>query len=106
MDSDLKRYQVIVSDEATQMLLTHVRYLARVSEAAANDLIAEFSQKAKSLESLPERNSWLSDLFIPKEKYRKIQLLKWYLILYQVKGNNVFVDAVVDCRQDYSWLLI
>jgi len=29
MENDFKRYQVIVSDEATQMLLEHARYLGR-----------------------------------------------------------------------------
>ncbi|MBF7084494.1 type II toxin-antitoxin system RelE/ParE family toxin [Desulfallas sp. Bu1-1] len=105
MENANKKYTVIISDEATQMLVSHSRFLAQVSEKAALKLIAEFNEKAKSLEEFPERNSWLYDPFIPAGKYRKLLIGKWYLLIYQVKGNTVYVDYVVDCRQDYGWLL-
>jgi plasmid stabilization system protein ParE len=100
-----KRYTVIVSDIAAQMLVSHSRFLALVSETAALRLIDEFAEKAKSLEIFPERNSWLLDPLIPAGKYRKLLMTKRYLIIYQIKGNTVHVDAVVDTRQDYGWLL-
>ena len=28
-----------------------------------------------------------------------------YMVLYQVKDNNIYVDYIVDCRQDYEWLI-
>ncbi|MDD4658959.1 MAG: type II toxin-antitoxin system RelE/ParE family toxin, partial [Eubacteriales bacterium] len=28
-----------------------------------------------------------------------------YLLIYQIKDNIVYIDAVVDCRQDYIWLI-
>ncbi|MGI6487281.1 MAG: type II toxin-antitoxin system RelE/ParE family toxin [Syntrophomonadaceae bacterium] len=105
MQSGNKVYQVIISDEAAQMLVSHARFLAQVSETAALSLIAEFDEKAESLEQFPERNPWLSDPLIPAGKYRKLLIARRYLLVYQVKGDNVYVDAVVDCRQDYGWLL-
>ncbi len=105
MGSEGKRYDVIISDEAAQMLVSHARFLAQVSEAAALQLIEEFNEKAKSLEGFPERNPWLDDPLIPNRKYRKLPMAKRYLLIYQVKGCTVYVDAVVDCRQDYGWLL-
>jgi len=30
---------------------------------------------------------------------------KHYMLIYQVKSDVVYVDCVVDCRQDYRWLL-
>ncbi len=39
MDSEGKKYTVIISDEAAQMLVSHTRFLAQVSEAAALRLI-------------------------------------------------------------------
>lgn len=105
METADKKYTVIISDEATQMLVSHSRFLAQVNEKAALDLIAEFSEKAKSLEKYPERNPWLSDPFITAGKYRKFLMGKRYLLIYQIKGDAVYVDYVVDCRQDYSWLL-
>ncbi|MDD2482372.1 MAG: type II toxin-antitoxin system RelE/ParE family toxin [Lutispora sp.] len=105
MDSGDKSYRVIVSDEAAQMLVSHARFLAQVSETAAQHLITEFGEKAKSLENFPERNPWLSDLLVPPSKYRKLLMAKRYLLIYQVKGDTVYVDAVIDCRQDYGWLM-
>jgi len=105
MGSGDKRYSVIVSDEAVQMLISHSRFLAQVSETAALRLVDEFAEKTKSLEILPERNPWLSDPLLPAGKYRKLLMAKRYLLIYQLKGDSVHVDAVVDTRQDYGWLL-
>ncbi|MCO5385651.1 MAG: type II toxin-antitoxin system RelE/ParE family toxin [Desulfosporosinus sp.] len=104
MDSENKRYTVVISDEAKQMLISHVRFLAQVSEHAATQLIEDFQVRAKSLEQFSERNSWLVDKLIPSGKYRKLLLEKRYLLIYQIKENTVYVDAVVDTRQDYGWL--
>lgn len=99
------RYNVIISGEALQMLLSHARFLARVSEPAALRLVETFEKKARSLESWPERNPRLVDPAIPAGKYRKLLMEKRYLLVYQIKENRVYVDAVLDTRQDYGWLL-
>jgi len=49
MDSKNKQYSVVISEEATQMLINHARFLAQVSESAALRLIEVFQEKAKSL---------------------------------------------------------
>lgn len=105
MDNENKSHKVIISDEATHMLISHARFLAQVSETASIKLIEAFQEKAKSLEQFPERNPWLNDPLIPTGKYLKLLLEKRYLLIYQIKGNTVYVDAVVDTRQDYGWLL-
>lgn len=105
MDNENKRYDVLISDEATQMLVSHARFLAQVSEAAALRLIEVFQEKAKSLEQFPERNPWLNAPLISTGKYRRLLLEKRYLLIYQIKEFTVYVEAVVDTRQDYSWLL-
>jgi hypothetical protein len=40
----------------------------------------------------------MNDPLIPAGKYRKLLMVKRYLLIYQVKGNSVYVDVVVDCR--------
>lgn len=30
---------------------------------------------------------------------------KWYLVLYQIKDDTIFVDHILDCRKDYDWLI-
>ena len=105
MEKSDKKYIVIISDKASEMLVTHARYLANVSEEAAENFIDEFTALANYLEILPERNPWLSDPVIPVKKYRKIPFGKSYLMIYQIKKNKVYVDYIIDCRQDYKWLL-
>ncbi len=105
MGSENRIFTVIIAEEAAQMLVSHARFLAQVNEAAALRLIEDFQSKAKSLEQYPERNPVLMDPLITPGKYRKLLLEKRYLLIYQVKGSVVYVDAVVDTRQDYGWLL-
>ncbi len=105
MDSENKKYNVVISDEATQMLVSHTRFLAQVSETAALRLIDAFQQQTRSLEQFPERSPWLTDPMIFAGKYRKLLLEKKYLLVYQIKENTVYVDAILDTRQEYSWLL-
>jgi len=105
MGSGAEKYTVIIQDPATEMLLSHARFLAQVSEDAANRLVDEFVNKAKSLEDMPERCPWLTDDTIPRHKYRKLIFEKNYMLVFMVKGDKVYIDAMVDCRQDYAWLL-
>jgi hypothetical protein len=93
------------------MLVFHARFLAQVSETAASRLIETFAKAAKDLETKPEANPWLPvppSLFqiAPENKYRKRLFEKRYLMIYQIKGSSVLVDAVLDCRQDYWRFLI
>jgi hypothetical protein len=54
---------------------------------------------------MPERNPWLENESIPFQKYRELFFEKHYLALYEILENVVYITAVVDCRQDYAWLL-
>ncbi|MDC3418184.1 type II toxin-antitoxin system RelE/ParE family toxin [Aquibacillus salsiterrae] len=105
MEKADKRYTVIISDKATEMLVSHTRFLTNVSNEGAEKLIEDFTVSAKSLESIPERNPLLSDPSIPSNRYRKLLFGKRYLMVYQIKNSHVYVDYIVDCRQDYQWLL-
>jgi len=105
MQNENKRYAVIISERAAGMLVTNARFLANVSEEAAQNLIRDFQTAATSLEVLPERNLWLIDSALPINKYRKLLFGKRYLIIYQIKYDNVYLDYSLDCRQEYGWLL-
>ncbi len=105
MDNASRQYDVLISHEATQMLVSHARFLAQVSESAATRLIAAFQESTSTLTQFPERSPWLTDPLIPQGKYRKLLLEKRYLLVYQIKEKTVYVDAVIDTRQDYGWLL-
>ena len=42
---------------------------------------------------------------IVSERTKQMFVEKWYLVLYQIKGQTVYIDYIIDCRQDYRWLL-
>ena len=101
----ITKYKVIVSDRARQMLAGHVRFMAQKSPSAARKVNNELMDAIRSLGKIPERFPFLEAEFIPSNKYHKMFVEKWYLILYQVKDQTVYVDYIVDCRQDYGWLV-
>ena len=43
----------------------------------------------RSLHQMPERFPFLEAEFIPPNKYRKMFVQKWYLILYQIKEDGM-----------------
>lgn len=99
------RYNVIVSDRARQMLGIHVRFLANVNAAAARKTKSEILKAIRSLGAMPERSPFLDAEHIPLNKYHKMYVESWYLVLYQIKDQTVYVEYIVDCRQDYGWLV-
>ena len=59
----------------------------------------------RSLSEMPQRFPFFEDNYIPPNKYHKMFIKNWYLILYQIQDDTVFVDYILDCRKDYSWLI-
>lgn len=100
-----KKYKVIVSDRAKRMLGTHMRYMAQVSKEAAVAKKEEILTALRSLAYLPQRFPFFEELYITPNKYHKMFIEKWYLILYQIQDQTVYVDYILDCRKDYSWLV-
>ena len=98
-------YTVIISDRAKQMLGQHIQFLAQVSKNAAVELKKSLLVEFRSWESFPQRYPFFSADFIPPNKYHRLYVQNWFLVLYQIKDNTVYIDWIVDCRQDYEWLL-
>jgi len=72
MGNSSRRYSIVISEQALEMLVSHTRFLANVSNEAAEKLIKAFERAAESLQIMPERNPWLGDKNLPINKYRKI----------------------------------
>ena len=85
-----KGYSVNVSDRAAKMLASHAAFLAQVNRSAAERLVASFEEAAKSLKVMPHRCSWLKDR---------------YMIVFQIKDNMVYIEYILDCRQDNSFIV-
>lgn len=99
------KYRVIISDRAKEMLGMHIRFLAQVNKPAAKKLKERLVTEIRSLQEMPQRYPFFNEAFIPSNKYHKLYIENWYLVLYQIKDETVYVDWIVDCRQDYQWLI-
>ena len=98
-------YEVIISDEARRQLGECVLFLARKDVDAAERLRERLIDSIRSLTHMPTRFPFFDEPYVPKDRYHKMFVEKYYLILYQVRDYHVYVDYVIDCRRDYQWLL-
>ena len=100
-----ENYEVVISNKAKEMLGKHIRFLAQVNKTAAKEKKREIILAIESLRDNPNRYPFLNVPYITQDKYHKMFVEKWYLIIYQVKDKVVYVDYVLDCRKDYKWLI-
>lgn len=100
-----KKYKVIVSDRTKRMLGTHIRFMAQVNKDAAKAKKRELMEAMRSLERMSQRFPFFEEAYIPPNKYHKMFIEKWYLILYQIQDDTVYVEYIVECRKDYNWLI-
>ena len=101
----MQRYRVEISDRAKNMLGAHIKILAQKSPSAARDMKDKIVTAIRSLSSIPERCPFFDGDFVPRNKYHKMVVDNRYLLLFQIKDRVVFVDYIIDGRQDYSWLI-
>ncbi len=95
-----KRYDLVVSIEALASLDAHIEFLAGVSVGAARKVAEEILADIESLTILPERCPPYDNPFVPDNRYRKLLSAKRYLIVFEITEDTVYVDAILDGRQD------
>lgn len=98
-------YHIVISERAKQMLASHIRFLAKVSKSAAAEKKQQIVREIRSLSQMPQRFPFFNEIYLPPNKYHKMYIEKWYLVLYQIRDDTVYVDYILDCRKDYSWLI-
>lgn len=52
-------------------------------------------RRVKSLERMPQRFPFFKEAYIPTNKYHKMFVAKWYLVLYQIQDDTVYVDYIL-----------
>lgn len=100
-----QKYKLIISYPARMMLGEHIRFIKQVSPKSAAAKKEEIMKAMKSLTFQPERFPFFNVPEIPPNKYRKMFIEKWYIVLYQIKDDTVYVDYILDCRKEYPWLI-
>jgi len=98
-----KKYNVILAQRADFMLLSHTAFLAKASPTAAKRLLSDFRKATDRMSNNPFQFPFADEFDapgIPLEKYRKCLFDDRYKALFVVENDNVFVDAIIDCRQE------
>ncbi|MCC8180041.1 MAG: type II toxin-antitoxin system RelE/ParE family toxin [Planctomycetes bacterium] len=98
------RYKVLIVTRAREMLNSHIRFMANANATAARKTNKRIMDAIRSLAMMPERFPLFKD-HIFGNKHRKMFVENWYLIISQIKEQTVFVEYIMDCRQDYNWLI-
>ena len=96
----MPKYKVIFGSRVDNMLLRHVEFLARVSVPAAKQFRDDFKKVIRDLEENPYQFPYEVDMNLPADTYHKALFAKRYKALFLIEDKTVYLDAVVDCRQD------
>ena len=82
-----QKYKVIVADRAKRMLGTHIRFLAQVNKDAAAAIKKKILAEMRSLSGMPHRYPFFEEVYVPKNKYHKMFIEKWYLVFLSNSGQ-------------------
>ena len=96
---NMEKHRVILATRVRLQLLYHASFISRVSPNAAKRFLKAFSEVIKRLKDNPFQfpvDQVFVELNLP---YRKALFEGRYKILFTIEGLDVFVDSVVDCRQ-------
>jgi len=100
MDNVDKEYFIYIDPAANDRMAEHMEFLARVGEDAAERLLDELIAGIRSLKTMPYRYPIYHRPYIPLGKYRRLIIKKRYIIVYQIEGDNVYIDDIQDSRQN------
>ena len=95
----MQKFRVIVSKHVANYLLSYVEFISLVSIEAARQFIAEYEKVLVRLEENPLQFQ-LDTSFDNPDGYRRAVFAKWYKCLFLIEGQVVYLDSVVDCRQN------
>lgn len=98
-------YKVVISDRVKRILASHIRFMAQMDSDVAKAKKKEIMDAMRSLNQMPQRFPFFNETYIIPNKYRKMFIQKWYIVLYQIKDDTVYVDYIIDCRKNYAWLM-
>jgi len=96
-------YRVRLARHADTMLLSHTKFLANVSPPAARKLVSDFKKAKNKLAKDPNQFPFADEfdaLGIPQKTYRKCIFYGRYKALFLIENDNVYIDAIIDCRQE------
>lgn len=105
MNTDIKEYSIVISDDAKNSFANHILFLKSFDVILAKNIATAIINAVETLKYFPNRNPYFNEEYITKNKYYKMFVEKYYLIIYQIKDETVYVEIILDCRSDYTWIV-
>ena len=99
------KYNVFLSEEAERNLDHIVEYIALklFNDIAAANVLKDALKTRDKLKTSAEIYKLCDDKILASKGYRKIVFEKHqYVMLYQIKGNNVFVNGIFHTLENYA----
>lgn len=89
--------KILISKNAKDDLYFYYYYKQKYSKSAAKKFFEDFNSSIQSLLLFPYMFPKLST----NNSYRKILFNKKYLIIYFIEEGNIFIDSIINCKQNY-----
>lgn len=99
------KYKIFISEKANQQIKENLVFISNVAKEAANKQKIIFKDSIDKIEEDPKAYPFFESKYIPANKYHKYIVSKRYIIIYQIQDDVIYVDYVVDTRQNYQWLI-
>ena len=94
----MREYKVLVSPKTKEMMEKHIDFLAQVNKDSARNKKKAIMKGLRSLSDMPAGFPLFESDYIKSGKYHKMYIEKWYLVLYQIIDDTVYVEYIIDCR--------
>ena len=89
--------KIFISNKARDDLYLISIYKRRYSISNSQQFLEDFNSAIQSLYLFPYMYPKISK----NNSYRKILFSKNYLIIYFIDNNVIYIDSIVNCRQNY-----
>lgn len=99
----MPRFRVTIAKRVDIMLVQHAAFIANVSKSAAQRFLNEFNGIINRLTDSPEVYQLDTDPNLPEGRYRRAIFMKWYKVVYKICEDTVYIDAIIDIRQDSKY---
>ena len=98
----MPRYKLEFNPRVSEELVSHARFIARVSRPAAEHFYREFEAVLKRLQENPLQFPPYENPNLPANFYHRASFAKWYSIIFYLDNDAVIVDAVMDGRSNFA----
>lgn len=89
--------KIFISEKAKTDLYLNSFYKRKYSKPSSQKFFEDFNSAIQSLKLFPYMYPKIST----NSSYRKILFNKKYLIIYLIDNDIIYIDSIVNCKQNY-----